>query len=193
MTPETTSTMTGNTGAGHSRCRTLPVHSATMARPRAWWLLVAVVAAASLGGWRLGAARPDSFGRPAVVTGVVDGDTLEVAWPGGRERVRLLGVDAPETVHPERSVECFGPEASAFTRHRLLGRRVTLSFDRARRDAYGRLLAYVALGRARFNDELLARGYARLVVVPPNGAHGRAMLDLELAARAAGRGLWNAC
>jgi len=154
---------------------------------------VAVVAAASLGGWRLGAARSAPSSGPAVVTGVVDGDTLEVTWPGGQDRVRLLGVDAPETVHPDRPVECFGPEASAFTRDRVLGRRVTLSFDRVRRDAYGRLLAYVELGRTRLNDELLARGYARLLVVPPNGAHARAMLDLELAARAANRGLWSAC
>jgi micrococcal nuclease len=152
-----------------------------------------MVAAASLGGWRLGAARHDAAGRVAVVTGVVDGDTVEVTWPGGRDRVRLLGVDTPETVHPDRPVECFGPEASAFTKHRLLGRRVTLSFDRVRRDPYGRLLAYVELGGRRFNDELLARGFARLLVIPPNGVHARAMLDLELAARNAGRGLWGAC
>jgi micrococcal nuclease len=154
---------------------------------------VAVLAAASIGGWRLGVARHDAAGRAGVVTSVVDGDTVEVARPGGPDRVRLLGVDTPETVHPDRPVECFGPEASSFTRHRLLGRRVTLSFDRVRRDPYGRLLAYVEVDGRRFNDELLARGYARLLVIPPNGAHGRAMLDLELAARAAGRGLWGAC
>ena len=154
---------------------------------------MAVVAAASLGGWRLGAARHDAAGRAAVVTGVVDGDTLDVTWAGRRERVRLLGVDTPETVHPDRPLECFGPEATAFTRRRLLGRRVTLSFDRVRRDAYGRLLAYVDLDGRPFNDELLDRGFARLLVIPPNGAHARAMLDLELAARAAGRGLWGAC
>jgi micrococcal nuclease len=154
---------------------------------------VAVVAAASLGGWRVGVARHDAADRGAVVTGVVDGDTVEVTWPGGRDRVRLLGVDTPETVHPDRPVECFGPEASAFTKHRLLGQRVTLSFDRVRRDPYGRLLAYVELGGRRFNDELLAGGYARLLVIPPNGVHARAMLDLELAARTASRGLWGAC
>jgi micrococcal nuclease len=156
---------------------------------------VAVTAAASLGGWRLGAARHDgeTSGRAGVVTGVIDGDTVEISRPGGRDRVRLLGVDTPETVHPDRPVECFGPEASGFTRDRLLGRRVTLSFDRVRRDPYGRLLAYVELDGRRFNDELLARGYARLLVIPPNGSRGRTMLDLELAARAAGRGLWGAC
>jgi len=163
-----------------------------MALPRAV-LLVAVLAAASLGGWWAGSARQEAAGSQAMVTGVVDGDTIEVAWRGGRERVRLLGVNTPETVHPTRPVECFGPEASAYTKHSLLGRRVRLSFDRVRRDNYGRLLAYVELDGRRFNDELLDGGYARLLVIPPNGSHARAMLDHELAARAAGRGLWGAC
>ena len=158
--------------------------------PRRAWI-VAVLAAASLGGWRLGAARQVSSA--AVVTGVIDGDTVEVAWAGRRETVRLLGVDTPETVHPERPVECFGPEAAAFTRRGLLGRRVRLSFDRVTRDAYGRLLAYVAVDGRRFNDDLLDGGYARLLVIPPNGLHARSMLERELRARGAGRGLWGAC
>ena len=124
---------------------------------------------------------------------VVDGDTVDVAWAGHRERVRLLGVDTPETVDPRRPIGCFGPEASAFTHRRLLGRTVRLRFDRQRRDRYGRLLAYVELDGHRFNDELLEAGFARLLVIPPNGSHGRAMLDEELAARTAGRGLWGAC
>ena len=68
-----------------------------------------------------------------------------------------------------------------------------LRFDRQRRDRFGRLLAYVEVDSRRFNDELLAGGYAKLLVIPPNGRHGRAMLDRELAARSAGRGLWGAC
>jgi micrococcal nuclease len=163
-----------------------------MAHPRAV-LLVAVMAAASLGGWRAGSARREPATGETRVTSVVDGDTIEVAWRGRVERVRLLGVDTPETVHPARPVECFGPEASAYTRHALLGRRVRLSFDRVRRDDYGRLLAYVEVDGRRFNDELLAGGYARLLVIPPNGAHGRVMLDRELTARTTGRGLWGAC
>jgi micrococcal nuclease len=155
---------------------------------------VVVLAAASLGGWRLGWARQEqAAGRVAEVMAVFDGDTVEVAWRGRREPVRLLGVDTPETVHPERPVECFGPESAAFTRARLLGRRVRLEFDRERRDAYGRLLAYVELDGRRFNDELLSGGYARLLVLPPNDTHGRVLLDAELAARSAGRGLWGAC
>jgi micrococcal nuclease len=161
-------------------------------------VLVAALAATSLGGWRLGAARAPGSGRslsaaPARVTTVVDGDTLEVAWAGRRERVRLLGVDTPETVDPDRPVGCYGPEAAAFTHRRLQGRAVRLTFDRQRRDRYGRLLAFVEVDGHRFNDELLTGGYAQVLVIPPNGRHGRAMLDEELAARAAGRGLWGAC
>ena len=157
-------------------------------------MLVAALAATSLGGWRLGLRRAGPAERGAArVIAVVDGDTIDVSWAGRRERVRLLGVDTPETVDPHRPVGCYGPEASAFTHRRLSGRPVQLTFDRQRRDRYGRLLAYVAVEGHRFNDELLTGGYARLLVIPPNGLHGRAMLDEELAARSARRGLWGAC
>lgn len=155
--------------------------------------LVAVLAAASLAGWRLGTARSGADSPTVQVVAVVDGDTVDVAWGGHRERVRLLGVDTPETVAPDRPVGCYGPEAAAFTQQRLQGRTVRLQFDRERRDRFGRLLAYVAVEGRRFNDDLLAGGYARLLVIPPNGRHARAMLDRELEARSAGRGLWGAC
>jgi micrococcal nuclease len=158
-------------------------------------VLVAAVVAAVLVGWRLGVARtPGGIDGPeARVTAVVDGDTIDVVVAGRNERVRLLGVDTPETVDEDRPVGCYGPEAAGFTAGRLTGRTVRLRFDRERRDRYGRLLAYVEVDGRRFNDELLAGGYARLLVIPPNGRHGRAMLDRELAARTAGRGLWGAC
>ena len=90
-------------------------------------------------------------------------------------------------------MQCFGHVASAFTKSQLLGRRVTLELDAEQRDKYGRLLAYVLVGGHRFNDELLEHGYARFLVIPPNGSHARVMLREELAARAAARGLWGAC
>lgn len=160
---------------------------------RALIVLVAAAAAASMGGWRLGTARSGGDSPMVQVVAVVDGDTVDVAWAGRRERVRLLGVDTPETVDPDRPVGCYGPEAAAFTQQRLGGRTVRLRFDRERRDRFGRLLAYVDVGGRRFNDDLLAGGYARLLVIPPNGRHARAMLDRELDARSAGRGLWGAC
>jgi micrococcal nuclease len=156
-------------------------------------LLAAFMAVASLAGWRLGTDRGGGDSPTVRVVAVIDGDTIDVTWAGRRQRVRLLGVDTPETVDPNRPVGCYGPEAAAFTHRRLEGRTVRLQFDRERRDRYGRLLAYVHVDGRRFNDELLAGGYARLLVIPPNGRHGRVMLDEVLGARSAGRGLWGAC
>jgi micrococcal nuclease len=90
-------------------------------------------------------------------------------------------------------VQCYGPEASAYTTHRLLGRSVRLEDDVETHDVYGRHLAYVYVEGERFEDELLRLGYARLLVIEPNVAHARAMLDEELQARRRHTGLWDAC
>ena len=162
-----------------------------MARPRA--VVVAILAAASLGGWWLGAQRRTATAEYTVVA-VTDGDTIEVVGPDGdHDRVRLLGVDTPETKHPTEPVGCFGPEATAYTTHRLAGRSVRLESDVETRDQYGRRLAYVIVDGERFNDELLRRGYAELLVIDPNHAHARTMLRAELEAKRDGRGLWGAC
>ena len=68
-----------------------------------------------------------------------------------------------------------------------------LEADIEQRDRYGRRLAYVVVDGRRFNDELLRRGYARLLVIEPNHAHARTMLREELDAKRAGRGLWSEC
>lgn len=167
-----------------------------MARSRA--VVVATLAAAAvLGtsalGWWLGGLARTAAPRARVVE-VIDGDTVVVELPGGAtDTVRLLGVDTPETVHPTKGVQCFGPEASAFTKRRLSGRVVELESDLVARDLYGRRLAFVWVHGHRFNDVLLRRGFARLLVIPPNGAHAREMLAEELAARHARRGLWAEC
>ncbi len=162
-----------------------------MARPRA--VVVAILAAASLGGWWLGAQRRTVTAEYRVVA-VTDGDTVEVVAPDGtRDRIRLLGVDTPETHHPTEPVECFGPEAAAYTQERLAGQSVRLEGDVETRDRYGRRLAYVILDGARFNDELLRLGYAELLVIEPNHAHARTMLQAELEAKRERRGLWGVC
>jgi micrococcal nuclease len=158
-------------------------------------VVVVILAAASLGGWRLGQARRAATAEWTVVN-VVDGDTIEVArGPHGRDNdtVRLLGIDTPETHHPTKPVECFGPEAASFTEEHLAARSVQLEADIEQRDRYGRRLAYVVVDGERFNDELLRRGYARLLVIEPNHAHARTMLREELDAKRAGRGLWGEC
>jgi micrococcal nuclease len=166
-----------------------------MARSRA--VRVAVVAAllGSIGwGWYTGGRATAGTRYRATVVDAIDGDTIVVQFRDGtRDTVRLLGVDTPETHHPTKPVECFGPEASVYTRTRLLGETVTLERDAEARDTYGRFLAYVHTHGARFNDELLREGYARFLVIPPNGAHARAMLTAELDAQHHDRGLWGAC
>jgi micrococcal nuclease len=129
----------------------------------------------------------------AVVTRVVDGDTVEARIDGEVEDVRYIGVDTPETVKPGTPVQCFGPPASAFNHRLVEGRRVRLVFGVERRDVYGRLLAYVYLGRRFVNASLVRRGLARTLTIPPNDRFAPLLRRLELRAARAGRGLWGAC
>ncbi|HEU4738150.1 MAG TPA: thermonuclease family protein [Solirubrobacterales bacterium] len=127
------------------------------------------------------------------VTRVVDGDTVEVRLDGETEDVRYIGVDTPETVKPGAPVDCFGPQASAFNHRLVEGRRVRLVFGAERRDVYDRLLAYVYLGDRFVNAELVRRGLARTLTIPPNDRYAGRFKRLEIAASRAGRGLWGAC
>jgi micrococcal nuclease len=161
------------------------------ARARAL-VVVTVLAAASLVGWWSGEQRRAADQEYRVVQ-VFDGDTIVVEHGGARQTIRLLGVDTPETHHPTKPVQCYGPEASAYTSRRLFGRLVRLEDDVEGRDIYGRRLAYVYVDGERFEDELLERGYARLLVIEPNHAHARTMLDEELDAKRRRVGLWGAC
>ncbi|HEX8121912.1 MAG TPA: thermonuclease family protein [Solirubrobacteraceae bacterium] len=123
------------------------------------------------------------------VTRVVDGDTIVV----GDERVRLIGVDTPESVKPGTPVECFAREASAFVKKLLTGRNVRLELDVEKRDRYGRLLAYVYRDDLFVNAELVRRGYASVATFPPNVRHVDEFVRLQREARGASRGLWRAC
>jgi micrococcal nuclease len=128
-----------------------------------------------------------------VVERIVDGDTL---WVEGRERVRLIGIDTPETQHPSEGVECFGRKASAFLRALVpVGTEVRLAYDVERRDQYGRTLAYLyrASDDLFVNAEMVRAGYAQAYTVPPNVAHVDELVALQADAREAGRGLWGAC
>jgi micrococcal nuclease len=118
---------------------------------------------------------------------VVDGDTLVLA---GGDRVRLIGVDTPETKHPDVPVQYFGKEASAFTRKWLEGRVVRLEYGPDPRDKYGRLLAYVWVDGVDFNREIIRRGYA---VATTRFEHARRddFLQAEREARARRYGMWH--
>jgi len=153
--------------------------------------VVVLAAALVLGGRHMVAGG----GLPATgtVERVVDGDTFVLA---GGARVRLLGIDTPETVDPDRPVGCFGPQASAYTKHLLTGRRVRLVYDHEHRDVYGRLLAYVYLDGTPplfVNRRLIERGFARTLSIPPNTAHADELAAAERRAALTGVGLWAAC
>jgi micrococcal nuclease len=132
----------------------------------------------------------------AVVRQVVDGDTLTVEIGGVEERVRLLGIDTPESVDPRRPVECFGKEAARRTAELLpRGTRVRLVRDVEARDQYRRLLAYVyrADDNLFVNLALVRDGYANVLTYPPNVAHADEFVAAAASARAGRRGLWRAC
>lgn len=120
---------------------------------------------------------------------VVDGDTLLLA--SGR-RVRLLGVDTPETKHPTRPPEPWGDEASAFTRRLVEGRRVRLEYDVQIRDRYGRMLAWVWADDTLLNRALVEAGLSPAVLLSPlRPDYRRSLIEAEREARAAGRGIWS--
>ncbi len=124
---------------------------------------------------------------------VVDGDTIVVT---GRRHVRLIGVDAPETVDPRRAVGCFGKEASTFLKSLLPeATAVRLVGDVEQEDRFGRTLAYVyRLADGLFvNAELLRQGYADVLTISPNVAHADEFVAIARDARSASQGLWAAC
>lgn len=103
------------------------------------------------------------------VVRVVDGDTIVVNYNGTEEKVRLIGVDTPESVHPDSSKNTEeGVAASDYTKQHLEGKQVELEFDVQERDQYGRLLAYVYVDGVMYNKTLLEDGVADLATYPPN-------------------------
>lgn len=125
----------------------------------------------------------------ALVARVIDGDTVELE---GGERVRFLMVDTPETTGG--ATDCYGPEATQFTRSALEGQKVELRYDVQCEDRYGRLLAYVFVDGREINTLLVERGYACVLHIPPNGTDRRTEFEtLEYLARTGGVGMWGAC
>ena len=124
---------------------------------------------------------------------VVDGDTFVAMVKGRRERIRVIGVDTPESVDPNRPDEPFGEEASNFAKHYLNGATVRLAGDVEPRDRYGRMLAYVWLRDGTFWNALLAaEGYAQQLTIPPNVTYADLFRRLVNEARRNNRGLWAA-
>ena len=140
-------------------------------------------------------ATAAALGHPrAVYEGVVvhieDGDTIDVRIGDRVERVRYIGIDAPEVPHHGLDGTRGGEAARRLNRALVRGRRVSLELDVEERDHYGRLLAYVWVGDRMINLEMVRRGYARVLTIPPNIRHEGRFAQAETEARVAGRGLW---
>ena len=146
----------------------------------------------------------------ALVTRIIDGDTIEVELvlslalseaegevkgiEGRRYKLRYIGVDTPETRHPQKGLECFGREATEKNRELVEGKVVYLEKDVSETDRYGRLLRYVYLADGTFvNAELVRLGYAQVATYPPDVRYADLFLRLQREARQAGRGLWGQC
>jgi micrococcal nuclease len=154
--------------------------------------------------WHGGADRPTDVVLPEglyQVVRVVDGDTLLVKRPRGEAaadpedvvlRVRLLGIDCPESVKPGHPVEPWALESSRFTRDFVSGNLVRLRFDKRRIDKYHRRLAYVFVGEKMLNEELLRAGLARVMVFPGDSESiARGLRSAQAEARANARGIWS--
>lgn len=134
-------------------------------------------------------------GERALVTKVVDGDTIVV---GDKDTIRLIGIDTPETVDPRRSVGCFGKEASNQMKNLLNGKVVVLDKDVSDTDKYSRLLRYVYLplenGQTLFvNDYLVREGFAKVLTYPPDVKFNEQLREAERYARENSNGLWSKC
>ena len=146
----------------------------------------------------------------AKILRVIDGDTAIISFEFDdgskylKERVRFLGVDTPETVHPNKPVQFYGKEASEFTKSQLTDKIVWLQTDVGVRDRYNRMLAYVwlkepgkkdlddeaAIRANMFNAKLLLDGYAQLMTVQPNSRYSNLFVHFQREAREANKGLW---
>ncbi len=128
------------------------------------------------------------------VVWVVDGDTIQVRVGSRLEKVRYIGINAPEIPHKARWWREGGAQAHSANRLLVAGQTVRLELDVVHRDAYRRLLAYTRVRRARrwvlANAAMVREGFAQVMTIPPNVKYRALLLALQREAREAGRGLW---
>ena len=161
------------------------------------------IATLIVGGWYTGRALPSEpaptstttteYSGPLVVSKVVDGDTVKLT---SGVTMRLIGVDTPETVHPTKPVQCYGPEASSFTKSLLPeGTEVKVRYDKESNDRYGRELVYLYRSSDGLfvNRELIAGGYAKPLAIKPNVQYQDEFSEIASQAKEKQVGLWGKC
>ncbi|MEO1058425.1 MAG: thermonuclease family protein [Actinomycetota bacterium] len=142
------------------------------------------------------AAADDPDDGAAAVVEIIDGDTLVARFGSRTETIRLIGIDTPETVHPDRPVECFGPEATAFLTDLLPpGTGIRVHRDVVARDHFDRLLGYVyrTSDGLFVNAEIIAQGLGRPLSIAPNDIYAVEFVKRATEAERANRGVWAAC
>ena len=133
---------------------------------------------------------PENFEnmKKTVVERVVDGDTIIIS---GGERLRMIGINTPESVKEAGEVEHFGIEASKYTKDKLEGKTIYIEKDVSDRDDYGRLLRYIYLEDGTFyNEKIVKEGYAFAGTYPPDVKYNEILHDAEDYARENNLGLW---
>lgn len=129
----------------------------------------------------------------AKVLRIIDGDTIEVGLNNKKATVRLIGIDAPETMDPRITAECFGKEALKKAKEILNGRTVVLESDptQKNRDKYGRLLRYVFLNDLNFNKLMISEGFAHEYTYQGNSyEYQLEFIEAQKSARESKKGLW---
>lgn len=134
------------------------------------------------------APEPPPDAQRVTVRRAVDGDTVQLA---DGTRVRLIGINAPESVDPRRPVQAYGREAGAFTARLLAGKTVLLQPGRTSLDRYGRTLAWLWLDDGTLVNALLVQeGYAQVYTFADNPEHAALLQTCQQEARTGGKGLW---
>jgi endonuclease YncB( thermonuclease family) len=164
-----------------SRAMLLSATIRLFSRPLQW----AIIATLTL-------AHPVGAGEKAVVSKVIDGDTVVLV---GGNTVRYIGIDTPEVRHRQGKRWVYNPQpfaeaATAENRRLVAGKQVWLETDSQKRDRYGRRLAYVYLGEKMVNEHLVRQGLARAKTYPPNRRHEKRLKAAQNDAKRAGRGIW---
>ena len=134
--------------------------------------------------------QPKDVKNTFLVTRVIDGDTIVIE---GGQKVRYIGINTPETVHPFKFVECFGIEASRKNKELVEGKEVRLEKDVSQTDQYGRLLRYVYVEDTFVNDFLVREGYAYASTYSPDVKYAAQFILAQQEAKDNNRGLWKSC
>lgn len=122
---------------------------------------------------------------------VVDGDTVVLEKNGYEYKVRLIGVDTPESVHLDKNKNTKeGKIASDFTKERLTGKKVDIEFDVKPQDKYGRYLVYLYVDGISYNEVLLEEGMARVMMISPNVKNKELYAQIEKRAKDKKIGIW---